>query len=896
MVKRKHKRRLRQKTKFQKTFRENAGSKNRDEESDASVQRSPEAVLYESPHRDLLCNEKLSPEIIPKRSRIRLLRAKAYEDDAEVEDEIAARNIELSNSSLLKRHESKCNYKHDIKSTSDFPHLEDYPKRDIGGSVVGETFDSANCYSFRSLFLKKEQSSDKSADDAPKNISQLPTFYSDLESRLRNNIYIFTGDVSAHANSDRKNGGRSFEKRSQQEDRCKPETIKSFYSLDKALSINNDLICQNNYLEKQPSAIIASHFTVKKSSSIADLQSESLDRFILARSSLCESVERNDGLRDKADKSRKRRSDNNERFDAETFGERVTNWHELGKIFSYLWRITKKLRGQDTERGASFITKYKKFIDDRWRSCTSTTTLSSVSTFLAPSPLPSDANNDGNPITYRSLLAKEDRESKESDLETENIEYFGIQSGSTTPCSGSPPPAKRCRTTLTFEDETVEEQRQPANRAEITDPFFKKGRKSEERSFPLNLPSCEETPHWNIPKSTFLPDVDPSAVPDYDNCENAQQQKRYQDDAYKQGMSRSTATTRNSRDRRNVPRAIITWMIALCMWLKRKLLHLLNSAYRKVQMINSFLTKKSPRTKNLSEEERINYLVTTLHFENEKTLCALSVKMTRLSTDLVQIRTSIETEMNVLREANKKIVENNATMMQELKKLHEILEKMQSKSPQSIPLSSSFPSYPPPPPPPPLPLSVPPSSLTFPLKTQDSKLTMYGSPPCLQPLSSASVQSTMSLTQPTTPNSSKSNKISTPTRKCFTPSSNRPRITVEDLLKVTLRKAPQSAKENRRNSIQGPAVSLEMLRNVKLKSTKRRSCDQTGRSPRSRIMKNRTASNINLSPILTGSEQNLERILRQVKLTRPRRLIIESSSFQDDFVKETQSLETLTHS
>lgn len=154
------------------------------------------------------------------------------------------------------------------------------------------------------------------------------------------------------------------------------------------------------------------------------------------------------------------------------------------------------------------------------------------------------------------------------------------------------------------------------------------------------------------------------------------------------------------------------------------------------------------------------------------------------------MRTSIEIETNVICEIKKKMAENNATIMQELKKLHEILEKMQSKS---IPLSSSFPSYPPPPPPPPLPALLP-SSLTFPLKTQSSKLTI--SSPSRLPLSSAPVQSP--LAQPTTPDNSKSNRNSkTPTNKFFTPSTNRPRITVEDLLKVTLKKAPQSSKVNK---------------------------------------------------------------------------------------------------
>lgn len=103
-----------------------------------------------------------------------------------------------------------------------------------------------------------------------------------------------------------------------------------------------------------------------------------------------------------------------------------------------------------------------------------------------------------------------------------------------------------------------------------------------------------------------------------------------------------------------------------------------------------------------------------------------------------------------------------------------------------------------------------------------------------------------------------------------------------------------SFQDSRRNTVpgpRGPAVSLEMLRNVKLKSAKRKPSDQTGKSPRSgRIVKNRTASSMNLSPILTGSEGNLERILRQVNLTRPRRLISSSNNFRDrNFAKEMQS-------
>jgi len=64
---------------------------------------------------------------------------------------------------------------------------------------------------------------------------------------------------------------------------------------------------------------------------------------------------------------------------------------------------------------------------------------------------------------------------------------------------------------------------------------------------------------------------------------------------------------------------------------------ILSQTYKKVQTINSFLIKKSPWAKNVSEQERIDYLVTTLRLENEKMTCVLSEKMARISADLVQV-------------------------------------------------------------------------------------------------------------------------------------------------------------------------------------------------------------------------------------------------------------------
>lgn len=93
-------------------------------------------------------------------------------------------------------------------------------------------------------------------------------------------------------------------------------------------------------------------------------------------------------------------------------------------------------------------------------------------------------------------------------------------------------------------------------------------------------------------------------------------------------------------------------------------------------------------------------------------------------------------------------------------------------------------------------------------------------------------------------------------------------------------------KENRRNSLpgpRGPVVSLDMLRSVKLKSARRRS-EQIMRSPRSaRMIKTRTASSLNLSPIMTGTENALGRILKQVDVNKrgPRRLLSSMTNFRE---------------
>ncbi|XP_020283360.1 uncharacterized protein LOC109854563 isoform X2 [Pseudomyrmex gracilis] len=512
-------------------------------------------------------------------------------------------------------------------------------------------------------------------------------------------------------------------------------------------------------------------------------------------------------------------------------------------------------------------------------------------------------------VDVSSLLINENQKLDEESIRQELEKSDRIHHRLMTP-RRSVLPTKRWPTILTFEEhETAERyQRQPAAR-KITD-LLPEEKKSKVRSFSLNSPSRSHTCWENcIAESTITTsnfDVDLPTVSDSDKF--SLHEIDY--DNYDQTLQSSAMLQDNSEDRtswrRNLSRAIFGWLITLCIWLKKKLSHWLKISYAKLKKM-IFLTQTS-------QIKKLDRLVKTMHSENEKILCEVSEKVTRLSAEFVQMRMCTETTLNdltaqikVINETSKKMIENDMALTQELKQLRKTLEEDRLKytrppTPFSLcPLSSSSPPR----------LTLPPTPSLPSLNLESTLL-----PPPPPPFPSAALQTALPRTQPTTPNSSKKNKSKTPTRKCSTPLFNRPSITVDDLLKVTLKKAPSTVfsqshflyificnntnitfQDNRRSIVsnsKGPVVSLEMLRNVKLRSAKRRSNDPTGKSPRSgRVIKTRTASPISLSPILTSSEGNLERILRQVDLNKPRRLLSASSSFRD-FGKEKQ--EKFAHS
>ncbi|KAL6430344.1 hypothetical protein ACFW04_007800 [Cataglyphis niger] len=874
---------------IQESFRENArlrpseDSKNKDAEvSDTSNQHSPELVLYES--NPCLCSGKLSPEIIFKRPETRL---QTESDKDVIEDMIIAGRIERSSfeSNLL-----MCDF--NIEPRDDFANLENlYPKHDT--TIVDDPLDltdSIHSCSFSSLNNLNgdanettdithdgQSSADALQETTRQRISQSATFPSNLESQSRED------PISESANLHDKYERRSLEENSdQQKNRDISGTMDNFYSLDKTFSMNDDLMREmDNYLDGQSSMMNANQQSttettcklqkdyISESARFAifhEIEKQSgftddigLPSDELAGLSVCRSTDDHDDSRD-SKKRRKGTPSDNKRFVLEKIGERLTaNWSEFRRKFAYLQRVSRKICGEDsTERSASLLYRILPYVSDS----------TSFFSFRTPSDVATRFTDEG-----REFIKDEEKE------EAKRIESK-IQP-ETNSCGESPqssPKSFRNATSIFDYKGEMKKQRQSEIHSKIIDSL---PRKSEEC---LLDPSSYGKTHWDNILESML---DLSTIFNYDNRSiSLQKVKCHQDDTCKHQMSQNSAKLQNSQAsrRRNICRTLITW------------------SYKKLQkaMCIPSSSTETPRTK------KFNRLIATLRSENEKTLRLLSKKITRLSMDFVQIRTSTEAtlkaltiEVNVVRETSKKMTEDHMTLLDELKKLHEILEEVRSKFSQPVPLFPSCSSFspsrlpppPPPPPPPPMPSSLIPPPPSFSLLPKVHTSASIPPPP---PLPLTSLQFPKPPTQsPTTPNSSRSKKSRTP-RKCSTPLFNRPSITVEDLLKVTLKKAPQSIKDNRRNTVpgpRGPLVSLEMLRNVKLKSAKRKPGDQTGKSPRSgRIFKNRSASSVTLSPILTGSEGNLERILRQVNLTRPRRLISGSNSFRDrDFAKEMQS-------
>lgn len=550
----------------------------------------------------------------------------------------------------------------------------------------------------------------------------------------------------------------------------------------------------------------------------------------------------------------------NEKNSRDTIETRsANNWEECRRILSNLRQLSSfKVRTANHEFTANSVSKNKKFEEVSWFSCNTTSSVTSEENSnerVAKRPHPFNETDkvDDNKIdddkNYGDIRDKAPR----------------IRARSTTPCSGSPPPAKRCRTTLKFDDdEEVERPQDPPDSAAVIHLL-----PVEKRNRSCICPSTKIAEGRWCSGSTVSPTVsilDLPLVSDSGGCSRCLNE-HVRIDEYRE---KCACFQQKQKPSIKFVKKPITKIVLFCMWLIKRMTMLLKKSYGNFKHALS----TSPSTKRQIEE--LSQIILTLRSENEQMINMFLEKITYLSDEVLQVRTSNTTalgsltaEVSGVQEVSKKLAGNSETLMQELKKLHKVLENTRPSSPKELPplpppsvIVPSGNAPPPPPPPPPAPAPPPPP------------------PPPPPPFQS--LQSPSNLITPTTPNNGRG--VRTPARKCSTPLLNRPSITVEDLLKVTLKKAPQNIKENRRNTIpgpKGPVVSLDMLRSVKLKSARRRTTDQIARSPRSaRMIKARTASSLSLSPI---TDNSLGKILKQVDLNRrPRRLLSRASSFRDN--------------
>lgn len=514
---RQYKRSRQKKGKFHKTrehLRKNVqsgllNSRNEDEETNGEsrlYQRSPESVLCESQHMDPLDDDKLSPGIIPKRSKRR-------RSNSGIDDETAAQMIEQSSPISSKDREPslpRYDFKDDtaVKYVNDFVDLEDSGEheRNAVKSIVDVPCDLlTESYSFSTSSLSNEPNNNGTRNErsslntisaaACRNISRLTTSRPNLGPPQSCDAGVCT-----FANSDAKRSPGVAGSGSERNDHYILETMNDCYLLDKTLSINDNLMRESNgYLDGQPSTgnklggnrtPKLSHFTILRETGE---QSELAE--LSARRSVARSV---DGSRDKLNKKkRKTRRSNSKGFEKigalERIGDRLTeNWREFRKIFAHLRRASRRIRGADAiEREEVLLHRYRRL-----------PYTISVSTLSLPTSAPNTPS-----FFPKRLDHDETRES--GGTSKREAEKVGISSESTTPHAGL---VKRCcRTTLMFGNENEGEaarHRQPATRADIADSHLEK--KKEECSFPPEPSSLNDEAHQKsrVPESTIASDIE----------------------------------------------------------------------------------------------------------------------------------------------------------------------------------------------------------------------------------------------------------------------------------------------------------------------------------------------------------------------------------------------------
>lgn len=335
--------------------------------------RSPESVLYESPQVDvLLCREELSPEIVPKVSRIKLDPEDGHEnDDVEEAGEaiIATRGIERSESALLEPQQVDLLLCHEQLSP--------------GIALEFSKIDRLN------------SRTDRENDEAKvrrRNIAR---------KRIERSILNSPGeheDVASDEVPDVKRERRTLFEGEWKDDSYEAKKTDDCYVLDKTLSMSDDLVREmGNYLDQKSSAATDRSFTVEttplpdvgvdglqnkcimESARLASLHSSdkydcessndvqsSSDKFEPLGSSICGTVDGYEKIcQDNADEMREEKPTNNDK-NCDDASENdsiplVANWCEFRKVFTCLQRLNRKIRDEDEP----LLSKHRFARDDR---------------------------------------------------------------------------------------------------------------------------------------------------------------------------------------------------------------------------------------------------------------------------------------------------------------------------------------------------------------------------------------------------------------------------------------------------------------------------------------------------------------------------------------------------
>lgn len=271
------------------------------------------------------------------------------------------------------------------------------------------------------------------------------------------------------------------------------------FPLDKTLSMNDEIKLEMNDCQKS-AYNFPCDYTSELTPQFANFNSESepqngyhnfFDEFQTTISA-CESVGRYEEKWDGRDRDTRYEIVNEKNSQNSAGNKFINNWSECRRILSNLRHLNSlRVRTANQEFFGNLLPKSKKCDETR---------LLQMSPFSYNTP--SSEENSDERTNKRPFVDETDKiDNKVDDIRDyrEVESNTRIRARSCTPCSGSPPPAKRCRTTLKFDDEEdMERLEKPVATNTVTD-LLPMEKKSVQKHLCPN-PTITKTP-WSADSS-----------------------------------------------------------------------------------------------------------------------------------------------------------------------------------------------------------------------------------------------------------------------------------------------------------------------------------------------------------------------------------------------------------